>query len=126
MIRTVSGVVAVEPHSKGSKQSQGNGVDTDHWQPTNWEVAVAGYRKTLEFEVTKHDHMSEAAMMVLPLTRTVMFKDPNKDMRKTAWHILMKVVALYSIDIVYTTIVAVHSFDVVYLAVSLLLQPDIT
>ena len=55
MICTVSGVVAVEPHSKGSKQSQGNGKDTDHWQPTNWEVTVAGHRKTLEFEVTKHD-----------------------------------------------------------------------
>ena len=54
-----------------------------------------------------------------------MFKDPKKDMRKTAWHILMKVVALYSIDIVYTPIVALHSIDVVYLAVPLLLQPDI-
>ena len=54
-----------------------------------------------------------------------MFKDPKKDMRKTAWHILMKVVALYSIGIVYTPIVALHSIDVVYLAVPLLLQPDI-
>ena len=125
LICTVAGVVAVESHHKGSKQSQGNGVDTDHWQPTNWEVFVDGYRQTIEFEVTKQDHMSESATMGQPLTRTVMFKDPKKDMRKTAWHILMKVVALYSIDIVCTTIVAVHSVDVVYLAVSLLLPPDI-
>ena len=54
-----------------------------------------------------------------------MFKDPKKDMRKTAWHILMKVVALHSIDIVYTPIVALHSIDVVYLAVPSRLQPDI-
>ena len=44
---------------------------------------------------------------------------------ETTWHILMKVVALYSIDIVYIPIVALHSIDVVYLAVPLLLQPDI-
>ena len=75
-------------------------------------------------EVTRHDHLSDVATNGR-LTRTVMFKDPKKDMRKTAWHILMKVVALYSTDIVYTPIVAVHSIDVVYLAVSLRLQSDI-
>ena len=90
MICTVTGVVAVESHHKGSKQSQGNGVDKDHWQPTNWEVFVDGHRHTLEFEVTKNDHMSEAATPGTPLSRTVMFKDPKKGMRKTAWHILMK------------------------------------
>ena len=83
------------------------------------------HTRTLEFEVTKNDHVSEAATSGIPLTRTVMFKDPKKDMRKTAWHILMKVVELYSIGIVYTSIVALHSIDVVYLAVPLLLQPDI-
>ena len=89
MICTVTGVVAVEEHHKGSKQSQGNGVDKDHWQPINWEVFIEGHRHTLEFEVTKNDHMSETATP-WPLSRTVMFKDPKKGMRKTAWHILMK------------------------------------
>ena len=69
---TVTGVVAVESHYKGSKQSQGNGVDADHWQPTNWEVFVDGHRHTLEFEVTKHDHMSEAATNGVPLSLMVM------------------------------------------------------
>ena len=41
-------------------------------------------------EVTKHDHLSEVATSGMQLTRTVMFKDPKKDMRKIAWHILMK------------------------------------
>ena len=75
-------------------------------------------------EVTRHDHLSDVATNGR-LTRTVMFKDPKKDMRRTAWHILMKVVALHSIDMVYTPIVALHSIDVVYLAVSSRLQPDI-
>ena len=50
----MTGVVAVESHHLGSKESQGNGVDKDHWQPTNWEVFVNGYTRTIEFEVTKH------------------------------------------------------------------------
>ena len=124
LICTVTGVVAVEPHHKGSKESQGNGKDADHEQPTNWEVFVKGYKHTIEFEVTRHDHISDVATNG-QLTRTVMFKDPKKGMRKTAWHILMKVVALYSTDIVYTPIFAMHSIDVVYLAVSLRLRSDI-
>ena len=72
MICTVTGVVAVESHHKGSKQSQGNGVDKDHWQHTNWEVFVDGHRHALEFEVTKHDHMSEAATNGVPLSRMLM------------------------------------------------------
>ena len=47
------------------------------------------------------------------------------NMRKTAWHIIMRVVKLYSIGIVDTAIVALHSIDVVYLAVLLLIQSDI-
>ena len=80
----MTGVVAVESHHLGSKESQGNGVDKDHWQPTNWEVFVNGYTRTIEFEVTKHDHVKGAT------TRTVMFKDPRTGMRQLAWQILLK------------------------------------
>ena len=52
LICTVAGVVAVESHHNRSKQTQGNGMDTDHWQPTNWEVFVDGYRQTIEFELS--------------------------------------------------------------------------
>ena len=83
-------VIGVQAHHKGSKTSQGN--IGDHWQETNWEVFVHGYKKTLEFEVTKNDHMSEIATRGLPPTRTVMFKDPQKDMRQIAWKILMRAV----------------------------------
>ena len=84
----VSCVTGVAPHRKGSKASQGN--HGDHWQETNWAVSVKGCKKTLEFEVTKNDHLSAIATKGIPLTRTVMFKDPTKDMRKLAWHILMQ------------------------------------
>ena len=81
-------VASVVPHRKGSKEVQGN--YGDHWQSTNWEVAVTNFDGFLEFEVTKHDHMSET--QGIPQSRTVMFREPPEIMRKVAWDILIKAV----------------------------------